>query len=96
MTYNSKNLRIPPVGFIKCKGPLHIFKSIHSGDKPLEDVEEEQKEHKRGLGRIKQGDPKDKSEEQKKTIDNIKNLYNSREEVVKIFNDYAKNMSRNI
>ena len=32
----------------------------------------------------------------KKIINNIKNLYNSREEVVPMFNDYAKNMSRNI
>ena len=29
-------------------------------------------------------------------IGNIKNLYNSREEVVRMFNDYAKNISRNI
>ena len=63
---------------------------------PLEDVEKEQKDLKRDLGRIKQGDPRDKSKEQKKTINNIKNLYESREEVVKMFNDYAKNMSRNI
>ena len=48
------------------------------------------------LGRIKQGDPKEKSPEQKKTINNIKNLYNSREEVVQMFNDYPKNMSKNI
>ena len=96
MTYNFKDLRIPPVGFIKFKDPLHIFKSIHHGDIPLEDIENEQIEIKRYLGRINQGDPRDKSEEQKKTIDNIKNLYNSREEVVKMFNDYARNMSRNI
>ena len=30
------------------------------------------------------------------TVDNIKNLYNSRQEVVKMFNDYARNMSKNI
>ena len=29
-------------------------------------------------------------------INIVKNLYNSREEVVGMFNDYAKNMSRNI
>ena len=29
LAYNFKDLRIPPVGFIKFKGPLHIFKSIH-------------------------------------------------------------------
>ena len=66
------------------------FKSIHNGDIPLEDIEKEQIELKRDLGRIKQGDPRDKSKEQKKTI------YNSREEAVKMFHDYAKYMSRDI
>ena len=84
------------VGFIKFKGPLHIFKSIYNGDKIIENIEKVQIELKKDIGRIKQGDPRDKSEEQKKTVDSIKNLYNSREEVVKMFNDYARNMSRNI
>ena len=75
---------------------MHIFKGIHNGDIPFEDVEKEQRNLKRDLGRIKQGDPRDKSEEQKNTIDNINNLYKSREEVVKMFNNYVKNMSRNI
>ena len=39
LTYNFKDLSIPPIGFIKSKGPLHIFKSIHNGDTPLEDIE---------------------------------------------------------
>ena len=96
LTYNFKDLRIPSVGFIKFKGPLHISNSIHNGDITLEHIEKEQIEVKKDLGHIKQGDPRDKSEEQKKTIDNIKNLYNSRQEVVKMFNDYSRNMSRNI
>ena len=96
LTYNFKDLKIPPVGFIKFKSPLHIFKSMHNGDTPLEDTEKEQIELKRDLGRIKQGDPRDKSEEQKKKIDDIKNLYNSRKEVVKMFNDYTRSMFRNI
>ena len=75
---------------------MHIFKSINNGDISLEDVEKEQIELKKHFGRIKQGDPKDKSPEQKKTIDNIKNLYNSIKKVVQMFNDYAKNMSKNI
>ena len=75
---------------------MHIFKSIYNGDIPLEDIDKEQIELKRDLGRIKQGDPRDKSEEQKKIIDNTKNISNLREEVVKMFNDYARNMSRNI
>ena len=95
LTYNFKDLRIPSVVFIKFKGPENIFKGIHNGDMPLEDVEEEQNKLKRDLGRIKQGGPRDKSEEQKKTTNNIESLYKSREEIVKIFNNYARNMSRN-
>ena len=53
LTYNFKDLRIPSVGFIKFKGPLHLFKSIHNGDIPLEDIEKEQVELKKDLGRIK-------------------------------------------
>ena len=96
VTYNFKDLRISPVTFIKFKGPLRIFKSIHNGDIPLEDIEKEQQELKKDLGGIKQGDPRDKLEELKEIIDNIKNLYKAREEVVKMFNDYTKNMPKNI
>ena len=69
---------------------------MHNGDTPLESVENEQKKLKEELGYKKQGNPKNRSEKQQNTIDNIKNLYNSRQEVVKRFNDYATNMSRNI
>ena len=75
---------------------MHIFKSIHNGDIPLEDVEKEKIELKIEIGRMKQGDPKIKSPQQENTIDNIENLHNLREEVVQTFNDYAKNLSRNI
>ena len=96
LTYNFKDSRIAPVNFIKYRDPLHIFKSIHNGDTPLESVENEQKELKEKLGYIKKGNPKNRSEIQQNTIDNIENLYKSRQEVVKMFNDYARKMSRNI
>ena len=96
LIYNFKDLMIPSVGFIKFKGSMHIFKSIHNDDIPLEGIEKEQIELKRDLSHIKQGDPRDKSEEQKKTIDNIKNLYNTRQELIKMINDSARNISRNI
>ena len=48
------------------------------------------------MGHIKQGGPKNKSPQQEKTIAYIENLYNSRQKVVQMFNDYAKKMSRNI
>ena len=94
--YNFKDSRIPSISFSNVKGPLHTFKSIHNGDIALEEAEKKQIELKSDLGHIKQEDPKDKSQKQKATINNIKNLFNSRKEVVQMFNDYAKNMSRNI
>ena len=72
------------------------FKSIHDGDVALEDVEKQQIKLKSDLGHIKQGPWRYKSPKQTQTIRNIENLYNSRKEVVKMFNDYAKNMSRNV
>ena len=75
---------------------MHIFKSINDGDKIIENIGEEQKELKRDLGLIKQGDPKNRSKEQENTINNIEILYNLRQEVAKMNNDYAGNMSRNI
>ena len=62
----------------------------------LEDVEKEENILKSELGYIKQENPGNRSEQQEKTINNIENLYNSKEEVVKMFNNYARNMSRNI
>ena len=45
---------------------MYIFKSIYKGDITLEDVEKVQIELRKNLGRIKQGDPKDKSPEKKR------------------------------
>ena len=59
LTYIFKG-KTAPANFIGFKGPLHIFKGIYSGDITLEDVEEDKKKLKAELGRIKQGDPKDK------------------------------------
>ena len=55
---------------------MNTFKSIYNGDITLKDVEKEQIKLRKNLGCIKQGDPKENSPEQKKTIDYIKNLYN--------------------
>ena len=66
ITYNFKDLSIPSVSFFEFKGLMNIFKSLHDGDITLEGIEKEQIEVKKNLGRIKQGDPKDKTPEQKK------------------------------
>ena len=94
-TYSFKDSKIPSVSFIEFKGQNTIFKSIHDGNIALEYVEKDKK-LKAELGRIKHGDRKNKSPEQTKTINNIDNLYNSREELVQMLNNYAKNISKNI
>ena len=71
VTYDFRDSRIPSVSFCKFKGPLHTFTSIHNGDMSLEDVEKEQVKLKSDLGYIKQGDSKNKSSKQKKTLNNI-------------------------
>ena len=96
LTYKFKDSGIPSVRFIEYKGQNAIFKDIHDGNIILEDIEKKQKKLKSELGYIKQGNPRNRPEEQEKTINNIENLYNSREEVVKMFNNYDKNISRNI
>ena len=76
---------------------MNIFKSIHSGDKTLEDIEQEQNKFKKEINIIKQGNPKKKrSEKQQERVDNIENLYKSRQEVVKMFNNYVKNVFKSI
>ena len=57
-----------------------------------EKIEEEQKLFKSKLNKITTGNPKDKPKDQLDTIKNIKNIYNSRDKVMKLYNDYAKVM----
>ena len=54
------------VSFSNFKDPMRIYKSIYKGYKTLEDVGKEQIGLRKDLGRIKQGELKDKSPEQKK------------------------------
>ena len=67
-----------PINFNEYNGMLNTFKSIHSSDKTLEDIEREQNKFKKAITIIKQGNPKKRLEEQQETIDNIENLYKSR------------------
>ena len=53
-----------PINLSEYKGMINIFKSIHSGDKTLEDIEQEQNEFKKEIAIIKQGNPKKRSEKQ--------------------------------
>ena len=73
LTYIFKG-KTAPTNFIGFTGPLHILKSIYSGDIALEDVENDQRKLKAELGHIMQGDPRGKSKEQFEVIKNVTNL----------------------
>ena len=73
------------LSFIKFKGPNNILKNknIHNCNIASEDVEKDQIKSKSDLGYIKQGNSKNKSPEQTKTINNIENLCNSEKKLFK-------------
>ena len=60
-------------------------------------IQKKQKKIKRkiklNLNEITKGNPKRKSKEQLTTIENIKNLHNSRYKFIRLYNDYAKIIS---
>ena len=93
LTYFYKG-RTAPVNFISFEGPLHIFKSIYSSDIALKDVEEDKKKLKRKFDEINAGNSRNRSKEQDKLIDNVIDLYESRQKVVQMFNDYPREKSR--
>ena len=74
----------------KKKNTLNIFKEIKNGDKTIQAAEKEQIKLKSKLDEITSRNPRHKSENQKDTIKNVKNLYESRQKVVGLFNDYSR------
>ena len=69
---------------------LLFFKKIRDGDILLEMAEEDQKKVKREFGQIKSGNRDHKSDKQLYTIKNVKNLYDSRQKNIDLFNSYSK------
>ena len=59
-------------------------------------AEKDQEKFKREFGQIKSGNPKHKSDMQLYTIKNIKNLYDSRQKIIDLFNNYSKIKSQSI
>ena len=53
-------------------------------------AEEDQKKFERKFGQIKSGNPDHKSDKQLYTIKNVKNLYDSRQKIIDLFNSYSK------
>ena len=53
-------------------------------------AEEDQEKFKREFSQIKSGNPKHKSEMQLYTIRNVKNLYDLRQKIIDLLNNYSK------
>ena len=64
----------PSINFNKFVGPKYTFDQLKNGSKTLLQVEEDQKIFRLELGQITAGKPKDKSNNQKDAIKNVKNF----------------------
>ena len=85
------------INFTGYIGPFTLFKKIRDRDISLEIAEEDQKKKfKRKFGQIKSGNPDHKSDKQFYTIKNVKNLYDSRQKIIDLFNSYSKIRSESI
>ena len=73
---------------------IELFRKINSGEIKLEDAKELQYIFKTNLNEIAKG--RFKSEEQKGALENRKLLYESRQVVIKLFNDYSSILSEAI
>ena len=96
LTYYFKDKSNSPINFIGFKAPLHLYRDIFDGNIILAKAEEDQKQFKSDLNEMTRGNTQKKSVDQIKTIENIKNLYKSRQKVVDLFNDFARIRSESI
>ena len=70
---------------------IELYKKIKYGEIKLEEAKKVQNAFKSNLNEISRG--RNKSKEQKCALENIKFLYESREAVIKLFNDYSSIVS---
>ena len=90
LTYHYITPGIRPTNFIEFRGPLHIFFFKKNGDKTMQAAEKGEIKLISKLDEITSGNSKHKLENQKDTIENAQNLYNSRQKAIGLFNDYSK------
>ena len=90
LTYHFKGSNTAPIIIIDFRGPMYIYNEIKKGNMSTEKIKEDQKQFKSKLNEITIRNPKHKAKDQLDTIKNIKNLYNSRDKIIKLYNDYAK------
>ena len=85
LTYYFKGLNLASINFTGFRGLMHIYNEIKNGNMSIEKIEEDQKQFKSDLNEITRGNTKKKSAYQIKTIEYIKNLYDSRQKKNNLF-----------
>ena len=90
LSYPFKTKGIFSIHFFKYKGQFNIFKEIRDDSKTLQEIEKDQESLKSSLREIAWGSPKYKEKYQLDTIKNVKNLRDSRQKVINLFNDNAR------
>ena len=93
ITNHFKGSNTASIIFIDFKSPIHIYNEVKNGNISIEQLEEDKAQFKLKINEITTGNRKHKSKDQLDTIKNIKNLYNSIDKVIKLFNYYAKIIS---
>ena len=93
LTYHFTGPSLASVDFIGLRGPLNIYHEIKNSNISIKKAKKDQKKFKSRLSKITSRNPKCRKEYQLDAIQNIKNLYNSRQKVINLFNDYAKTRS---
>ena len=90
LTCYFKSPDLAPINRISFRGPLNIYENIRNGNISIEKLKENQKQFKLKLIEITTGNQKAKSKDQLNPVENIKSVYESREEIIELYNDYAK------
>ena len=90
LNYDFPTKASDPINFTGYNGPFTLFKKIRDGDISLEMAEKDPKKFQRKYSQIKLGNPEHKSGKQLYTIQNVKNLYDSRQKIIDLFNSYSK------
>ena len=78
------------ISFIKFAGPMYTYDQLKKGQKTLEQAEREQEDFKKGLNEITFVNPKHKNENKLYIIQNVKNLYNTRQKIIDLLNDNSR------
>ena len=89
LTYYFKGPNLALINFIGFTGPLNIYKEIQNSNISIKKGEEDQKKFKSNLNDITSGNPTHREKYQSDAVENIRDLYNSRQKIIDLFNYYA-------